>query len=397
MRFNRLLLLVALVAGIAGVMASSASALAFEDTVCPYIPGTLIKACPNGTVGKAYSQQLQGRNGTGCVPYVTWKANGALPPGLTLSSSGLISGTPTQGGQWTFWVIMQDIPNTQGGVSWCADNKSTEGQFSITVLQGLQIQQRQSALTAAQTNTPYSMQFTASGASSASWTVSSGALPAGLTLSSTGLLSGTPTATGDFTFQVTASNGSATDTQTYSLSVVEPLKINNAPGGVAGEVGLAFNLAPNGSGGKQAYTWALTGTLPTGLTFDPATGAITGKPTTPGTFPISLGLTDSIGLTQTANIRLVVVSHVLVTKLPFATAHVGKRYSAKLSATGGVRPLTWNILGGRPGIVPPGLRFNKRTGVFSGIPRKAGTYRLRMQVVDKLGVKSAVGIVLSVK
>jgi large repetitive protein len=292
---------------------------------------------------------------------------------------------------------MQDIPASEGGVDWCADSKSTEEQFSVTVLQGLQIQQRQSALTVGQTNAPYTMQFTATGAASPTWTVSSGSLPAGLTLSSTGTLSGTPTATGDYSFKITASSGSASDTQTYTLSIVEPLKINNAPAGTAGEVGLAFTLAPNASGGKQGYTWTLTGNLPPGLTFDPATGSITGRPTAAGTFPVSIGLKDALGLTQTANVSVVIASHVLITKRPLKAAKVGKQYSARLIATGGVRPLTWNILGGRPGIVPPGLRFNRRTGTFSGIPTKAGTYRLRIQAVDKLGVKSAIGIVITVK
>jgi hypothetical protein len=227
--------------------------------------------------------------------------------------------------------------------------------------------------------------------------VSSGALPAGLTLSSAGLLSGTPTATGDFGFQITATGGGASDTQTYSLSVVEPLKINNAPAGSAGEVGLAYQLTPNASGGKQGYTWTLTGTLPAGLTFDPASGSITGKPGAAGTYPLTLNVTDTIGLTQTANIRLVVAQHVLVTKQPLKTARVGKLYVQRLLFTGGIRPVTWNILGGRPGILPTGLRFNKRTGVISGIPKKSGIYRLRVQVVDKLGAKSAAGIILKVR
>jgi hypothetical protein len=61
-----------------------------------------------------------------------------------------------------------------------------------------------------------------------------------------------------------------------------------------------------------------------------------------------------------------------------------------------VGPLKWNILGGRPGLLPVGIKFSAKTGEFSGTPTKAGVYRLRMQVVDKLGVKSAVGIILKV-
>jgi putative Ig domain-containing protein len=54
------------------------------------------------------------------------------------------------------------------------------------------------------------------------------------------------------------------------------------------------------------------------------------------------------------------------------------------------------MLGGRPGLLPAGMKLNARTGQLSGTPRKAGTYRLRLQVTDKLGVHSAAGFVLKV-
>src|SRR5712692_4677532 len=100
MRLTRLLLLFVLVAAIAGVIVPTASALAFDDTICPVGTGTQIKVCPQGSTGTQYSVQIKGRVGTGCVPFVSFSTTGALPSGLTLSSSGLISGTPTQGGSW---------------------------------------------------------------------------------------------------------------------------------------------------------------------------------------------------------------------------------------------------------------------------------------------------------
>jgi hypothetical protein len=83
-------------------------------------------------------------------------------------------------------------------------------------------------------------------------------------------------------------------------------------------------------------------------------------------------------------------------KKALPAARVGHAFRAKLRALGGVGPLKWNILGGRPGLLPVGIKFSAKTGEFSGTPRKPGVYRLRMQVVDKLGVKSAIGIVLKV-
>ena len=138
MRISRLLLLSVLAAAVAGVVIPSAGALTFPDEICPVAQGTVIKVCPAGETAKPYSMQIKGREGTGCVPYVRFKSVGALPPGLTLSSDGLISGTPTQPGEWTFWIDMQDIPSWEGGPPWCSDDNSTERQFEIVIVQGIQ-------------------------------------------------------------------------------------------------------------------------------------------------------------------------------------------------------------------------------------------------------------------
>jgi hypothetical protein len=327
---------------------------------------------------------------------VTFKSTGALPSGLSLSSSGLISGTPTQAGDWVFWVSMRDIPSWEGGPPWCSDDNSTERQFEIVIVQGIQILQRQSTLTPAQLNTPYSLQLTTSSSAAVTWSVISGALPAGVTLNTTsGLISGTPTATGDFSFKVQASTGSQTDSQTYNLSVVEPLKITTT-GKPNAEVGLAYALAATAAGGKPGYTWSLEGSLPTGLTFNPATGSISGKPTVAGSYSVKLVLKDMIGLTQTSDLPLVVAPRLAITKLPLKAAKVGVAYKVRFRASGGVLPRRWNLLGGLPGFLPPGMKLDRKTGALTGTPKKAGVYRLRMQVVDKLGAKSAAGFILKV-
>jgi hypothetical protein len=393
MRFSRLLLLLVAAAAIAGVLVPAAGALTYPDDICPVRDNTVIKVCPSGETGKAYSYQIKGREGTGCVPEVTFKSVGTMPPGLSISSNGLISGVPNQSGTYVFWINMRDVPSWEGGAPWCSDDRSTERQFEITIFQGVQIQQRQSVLTPGQLTMPYSLQFSAIGGTP-TWSISSGSLPAGLALSSSGLLSGTPTATGDFSFKVTASVGSRSDTQTYSMSVVPKLVIG--PTNTAAEVGLVYRFVPQATGGKPGYTWTLDGVLPSGLTIDSASGAISGTPTTPLKSSLKLTATDSLGLTSTVAFPLTVAPALLVTKKALPAAKVGSAYRATLRATGGVTPRTWRILGGRPGLLPTGLRLNARTGQITGTPRQAGTFHLRIQVTDKLRAHSALGFVLKV-
>jgi hypothetical protein len=383
MRFTKILVLVALGAL---VIAPAALAIRFTDDSFN---------TPTGETGKAYSFQFHGAGGCGpALPYQYRVLSGALPPGLSLASSGLISGTPTQGGGWSFWVELSD--ENPPSASWCVP-ATAQREFSISVVQGLNIKQNALSPKATFLNEPYSFQLSADGGGSQVWSVKSGSLPAGMGLSSSGLISGTPTATGDFTFVVQVTDTNRTDTETYTLAVVERLKIT-APAAPAGEVGVPLVLGLKSTGGRPAVTWSLAqGALPTGLALNPATGEITGKPGVAGEYPLKVQVTDTLGLTATVDVPLKVAARLAVVKKPLPAAKVGTPYRAKLGATGGVAPLKWNILGGKPGFLPAGIKFNAKTGAFSGTPTKAGVYRLRMQVVDKLGIKSAIGILLKVK
>src|SRR5262245_48727892 len=171
MRAIRILLFFVLVGVIAGVVVSDASALGFEDNPCPALDqgNPQLKVCPDAEVGKPYTHQVLGKDG--CTPgsVIYDVTSGSAPPGVSVSSSGLIFGTPTQVGRYKFYITVHDIPEWEGGAPWCTDDTVSSSEFAINVIQGVQIVQRQGALTPAQVSVPYSLQFTAIGGTRTSW------------------------------------------------------------------------------------------------------------------------------------------------------------------------------------------------------------------------------------
>jgi putative Ig domain-containing protein len=383
MRFTRVFLLTALFALVA---VPAAFAIRFTDDSYNM---------PTGTVGQPYSKTFGGAGGCGpALPYQYSILSGNLPPGLSLSSGGTIGGTPTAAGNYSFWVNLSD--QNPPSADWCRP-ESAQREFTITVNGGapavpLSINQAALAPKFATVSAPYSVQLSAAGGGTQTWSVVEGSLPAGLQLSSSGLISGTPTATGDFTFKVRVSDGTRSATQAYSLSVVQPLKIA-AVTVPAGEVAVPFSLGPTVGGGKGGYTWSAAG-LPAGVSLDAATGRLSGSPTAPGSFSVKLTVTDSLGLTDTVDVTLTVAEKLATSTHALRAAKAGRAFALRLATTGGVAPRTWKVV---RGALPAGVHFSTRTGAFSGTPKRAGKTTLVLQVTDKLGATARVTLKLSVK
>ena len=185
----------------------------------PTNPLTLTTAAsmPGGSVGTAYTTTLQASGGT--TPYSWSISSGALPAGLTLAAaSGTISGTPTTAGIFSFTAKVTD--------STAPTAQTATQAFSITVAAAVTpVQITTGSIPSGQVGTAYTARLAASGGTTPySWSISSGALPAGLTLATaSGTISGTPTTAGSFSFTAKVTDSTAptaqTATQSFSITV----------------------------------------------------------------------------------------------------------------------------------------------------------------------------------
>ncbi len=234
----------------------------------------------------------------------------------------------------------------------------------------------------AQVGVAYASALTATGGVPPyTFSITVGALPPGLSLnSSTGAITGTPTTAGtyNFTAQVVDSLGN-TATSSCSIVVSSSTLTLSSPTGTA-QVGVAYASALTATGGVPPYTFSITiGALPPGLSLNSSTGAITGTPTTAGTYNFTAQVVDSQGNTATASCSIVASPAALTLTGPTGTAQVGVAYSSALTAAGGVAPYTFSIT---IGALPPGLSLNSSTGAITGTPTTVGTYNFTAQVVD---------------
>ncbi len=324
---------------------------------------------PAGQVGVQYSQSLTAAGGT---PPLTWTiASGTLPAGLSLASGGTISGTPTTAGAPAavmFQVADSGSPQQTKSVS--LELSVSGGPLAITT----------TSVPDGQVNVAYSSTLQASGGEPPySWSIASGTLPAGVSLSSAGVISGTATAAvtnSPVTFMVQDASNPAQSTSatlsvtfnTASLSVTS----TSLPNGL---VGSAYSVSLTATGGTPPLTWTLTsGSLPNGLNFD-AAGTINGTPTaTANQTPLTISVQDSGGLSSAPVTLVLNVSpaSISVSVSPRA-AGLAVTQGLSLSAT------TDDFAGVKWSISPSGGSFSPGTSLTGAnvtltAPATAGVY-----------------------
>ncbi len=287
------------VGGSSGTVSSTVSVLdaynraataSFSWTVKPALVGTSPGAQAS-TTATAVNLTLSATGGTGS-PYTWADPNRTLPPGLGISSAGTITGTPTTVGNYSVSVVVTDASGT----------RTAQDTFTWTVTYP-PIAASNPGTQTATVGTPISpsLQLSGSGGSgNYAWSDPSGTLPAGLTLTSAGLITGSPTTTQSYTVNLTLRDpvtGYTTTTGNFTWSVVAKPTVST-PATQSSTVGAAVNLSVATTCLNSPCTYVLTNG-PAGLsaTSTGITGTVTGST---ATFTPTIKVTDADGASTTS-------------------------------------------------------------------------------------------------
>ncbi len=320
---------------------------------------------PEGLVGAAYAFDF-----TSSGPEAVWTlVGGELPAGLELSSSGTLSGTPTEGGQFAPEIM------AQGG------GQMVSAVFPLVIVTPPGVVT--TSLPTGIRGNAYGASLEASGGNGVfAWSVVGGGLPPGVSLGADGALSGTPTLAGSFAFTAQVASAGLQASAPLTLTIFDPLGVTT-PALSAGVLDNAYSATLQAQGGDGAYTWSLTsGSLPAGLSLDAGTGAITGTPTALGTSDFSVQVNSGDGQVDTADLSITVNEQVIapsVTTTTLPDGGAGAAYSAQLQATDGDGTYQWAVVAGA---LPAGLALDAGTGAITGTPTAAGTAGFTVQVTS---------------
>jgi prepilin-type N-terminal cleavage/methylation domain-containing protein len=305
---------------------------------------------------------------TGGVTPWTWTVTG-LPNGLNMNSNGQITGTPTIVGAYPVVVSLRD-----------GFGRTDTEDFTWTITTPPPVLTNPGTRTAITgTATTLSISRT-SGTAPFTWTAVN--LPAGLSINSTGTISGTPTTVGSssVTVQVTdATNQQHSVSFTWNVTLPPGPDLTN-PGTRTTTAGVATSLAITRTSGTTPFAWTATG-LPAGLVIDPTTGTISGTPTTVGSSSVTVRVTDGTNQQDSVSFTWIRPALSLATPGNRTNDNDFNITPLQLTVAGGVLPYTW----AHAGTLPAGLSISA-TGVISGQPTGNGNHpNVRITVTDDSG------------
>jgi sugar lactone lactonase YvrE len=319
----------------------------------------------SGTEGSAFSFTPDFGSGVTSYTYVNSSAVGydlGLPYGLTFNgTAGTISGIPTESG--TFPIGIQ--ATSAGG--------STIEPLTITINPSVATPVITSASTATATvGTPFQYTTTATLPLYTYNNFSVTGLPEGLSVSSSGVLSGTPVNPGEYDVRLIPSQYAPYDGNAFILELtVNPAAgtpVITSPAGASGQVGASFSYQVAATGIPTGFV-EVSGSLPSGLSLNPSSGAITGTPTLAGTYQAWIAASNGSGQGLALGMDFMIAPAAgasVVTSNLFATGEVGQPFSYQITATNGPASIYADSL-------PPGLILDSSNGFITGIPTTATT------------------------
>ena len=365
-----------------GAVATSST---FAINIGARLASPLVISGTPSTSGKEtffYTAQYSATGGSGSG-YIFSLTSGTLPNGITLSSAGLLSGTPVVGSAGTYSGLQVRVADGAGHTA-----------FSPIFILTIAPAPPPTLSIAGQALNPtfgasYTVQFTASGGMPAyTYSVSAGTLPPGLSLNATtGLISGSPNQLGTYSnITITAIDAASTiaNTQAFNLIVIDsdPLSIAWSPT-TSYQVGFPVVDPTTVTGGNaSAYAFSITGALPPGLTQNSQTGALTGNFASTGTFgPLVITVTDGVRIASTTVATFIVGNDTLtIAGSPAQSSTLGSTYTAQFTSLGGAGG---NVFSLAAGALPPGVTLNAANGLLNGVTDTLGDFTgIQIKVTD---------------
>jgi Peptidase A4 family/Putative Ig domain len=340
----------------------------------------------SATAGAQYSQTLS----AGGVSGGSWAwsvKSGNLPSGLSLSSSGALTGTPSSsvgGTQSTFTV--------QATNSQCQSNPASKSFTLAVAVSAMSI--TTSSLPDPIYGQAYSTTLAATGGQPGDYQWSAESLPGGLSMASNGTITGSPTGAGTYNgvaITVSDTTGATSPVTAYFTMTVNypPLQITSPTSLTNGQATIAYSsvtfAATGGTPmsvpaqyGAGDYNWAASG-LPSGMSMSSA-GTLSGTPTQSGAFTVAVTLTDGMNTSNhiTDDFSLTIADAPLAFTTSTLTANQGQAYTGHVIAQGGQAPYTMYRLSGS---LPTGMTFNNGTITVASTVA-SGEYQFTIGVTD---------------
>jgi hypothetical protein len=313
----------------------------------------------------------------------------AVPPGLTLYSNGVLSGTPSTAGVYNMTVTA--TPASGSAIS----------TTKVITVEGMPVWSASNpplVITVGTAYAGYSFAASSPAGSTVSYQIVYGQLPIGMTLSNSGLLNGTPSVGGAWTFTIAATNSAGQTPLTLTLTSLPIFSAQTPPS----SVGSNLNQVIYQFAATQSPTWSLVSSnLPNGVSID-SNGNLNMTASAPvGTYAYSVeanagsngtAIVGPFSLTLMAAPTIIEPSPTPATYTNYTTANYSYAWSTNPSSG-----ITWSITTNNSAGAPPGMTWTSASATLAGPPTTAGNYSLVITATNTSGASSSVSYAMVVQ